>query len=820
MAGNHAIDFAALLPKVAREFWGDPSSETTREIRWGKKGGKMVVPSKGVWQDHALEAGDINKGGTLDLIARETGLRGQEAIEWLVNKGFITEDKAKEGRTSRAGVSPGKPLQKRMPEDDIPPPDDETIAANGNGHAAHQSNGLVSSYDPDLEATFGIAPERKTQPEGPAISTPRALVASYDYTDPQGSLLYQVQRWEWLDKGKKRKMFVQRRPYDAEPNVWIIGLNAGDYMRANDGDNWTRYDEEKAHKYGLNQRTTFGGTGHALYRIEELRDAITAGETVFLPEGEKKVEALRELGLPASCNSGGASNWNPDFAQYFRDADVVIPVDCDKPGRKRGDDIAKTLYGVAKRVRIFDLQHFASDQLPEKYDVADWIKAGNDAERLFDFCQRIEAWEPPKFKSKFGAVTWSEMDQAGPEHQWLVDELLTWGERSLMAGPSGSGKTFFAMHTAMSVSRGIEFFGRPVRQCGVIYQAGEGGKGVKKRIRAYRKEHGLTPEDKMPFVLLTSPIDLFANEDNTNELIAECRHWATTFDGLPLGLIVIDTWSAATPGADENSSRDVGPVLARCERISAATGAHVMLVHHMNASGERVRGHTSIAANIDSVITVKKQEARRDASEHHRLLREATVAKLKDGEEGSRFEFVLKAVSLESDASGKPVTSCVVIPPDLGAMSNVDTTEEVGFTLTPQGKVLLQAIYTAIDRQGMMPPPDLRLPSYCLVVEWKYIVEEFERTWFDESGESGDQAKRKASMDKALARQGTVLLGNKVISRSNPWVWLTGKKVRGFVIPKSAERQPRPKPAAPPEPAPSRLTSDDVFDFIGDGMED
>jgi hypothetical protein len=41
-------------------------------------------------------------------------------------------------------------------------------------------------------------------------------------------------------------------------------------------------------------------------------------------------------------------------------------------------------------------------------------------------------------------------------------------------------------------------------------------------------------------------------------------------------------------------------------KIGAATGAAVSLVHHLNAVGDKLRGHTSIFASIDQVILVAK----------------------------------------------------------------------------------------------------------------------------------------------------------------------------------------------------------------------
>ena len=42
-----------------------------------------------------------------------------------------------------------------------------------------------------------------------------------------------------------------------------------------------------------------------LYRLPEVIQAVKAGETVFICEGEKDVDRLRSLGLTATTNAGG-----------------------------------------------------------------------------------------------------------------------------------------------------------------------------------------------------------------------------------------------------------------------------------------------------------------------------------------------------------------------------------------------------------------------------------------------------------------------------------------------------------------------------------
>jgi hypothetical protein len=103
------------------------------------------------------------------------------------------------------------------------------------------------------------------------------------------------------------------------------------------------------------------------YRLPELLKALAANQTILIPEGEKKVERIRELGFPATCNAGGAKKWASEHTAYLRGADVVLLPDNDEVGREHMQTIANSISAVAKRVRILDLPG-----LPEKGDVVDW----------------------------------------------------------------------------------------------------------------------------------------------------------------------------------------------------------------------------------------------------------------------------------------------------------------------------------------------------------------------------------------------------------------------------------------------------------------
>lgn len=271
---------------------------------------------------------------------------------------------------------------------------------------------------------------------------------------------------------------------------------------------------------------------------------------------------------------------------------------------------------------------------------------------------------------------------------------------------------------------------------------------------------------------------------------------ATTFP-VPLELVVIDTLSAATPGANENVSEDMSRVLARCARIAEETGAHVCLVHHMNAEGSKPRGHTSIFANLDNVITVRKLEGLTDADA--RQVREAAITKQKDGEDGKSLRFVLPAVAIGTDEDGEPVTSCVVAPPNAGPLGEApgENGDGKAVKLTPQCEVLLRAILAAVDEHGVAAPADLDLPSTARVVAWERVRDAFE------ADRTGDPEKKRAAIRTAMSRHGATLLARQVIGRNERFIWLTGKRVRGVRIPA----------VHPATAAPIRQYADDPEEF-------
>ena len=76
----------------------------------------------------------------------------------------------------------------------------------------------------------------------------------------------------------------------------------------------------------------------------------------------------------------------------------------------------------------------------------------------------------------------------------------------------------------------------------------------------------------------------------------------------PPALIVFDTFARCLIGGDENSASDVGLAIAHADRLRVETGAAVLLLHHVNAGGERERGSTALRGACDGMFSLKAED--------------------------------------------------------------------------------------------------------------------------------------------------------------------------------------------------------------------
>lgn len=648
------------------------------------------------------------------------------------------------------------------------------------------------------------------KPEQPAEKPPKAkrqgkwtIFKTYDYEDGDGVLQYQNCRiqfkmpdgsWEKDPKtGKPIKDFRQRRPSGLPDGSWVWGLKAGKFMRLRAGDGWRKYDEE-LHQKNPHAETLVleHGVPHGLYRRRQIELAIEAGRPVFILEGEKAVDCGVELGIEPTSNSGGGENFDESLVSVFRDADVVILPDNDSQmrhpdtgallfhpdGRPRikgidhAEKVATMLRKVARSVKVIMLPG-----LPLKGDLVEWVEQGGTLVRLMEIVASAPLFRPPRPASKFGAVGVNDLHRKDLQHEFLIDDFIDRQGVVMVPGSSGSGKTFLILEMCANIAMGWDFWGMKTLPGLVLYQAGEGKQGVAKRVDGWFLDRGIVDRDNVPFEILTRRINLFVDDKDTDELIAEAKVWREYY-GLPIRMVVIDTFNKAITGANENAGQDMTKVLARLERISVELDCAVVVPIHKSAEG-KMRGHTSLTGDVANVLNVTELQLR---DQNQRIIRTAQLDKNKDGEKGPPHRFVLRQVVVGEKPDGKPITTCVVDRPN-------GSDEE----LVAEGKlsanqvIFLRALKDVIDIEGQEAPHGVNVPRGKRVVALSAFMARLRKVWPLTTPED-DPEGRKKEFDRAVGAAGKALTHHGYVERDNDLkiIWWTGKSDRPAQKPKVA----------------------------------
>ncbi|MER6065079.1 DUF927 domain-containing protein [Streptomyces sp. NPDC001792] len=173
-------------------------------------------------------------------------------------------------------------------------------------------------------------------------------IASYEYTDERGAILFVKERGEPKTFRIYKPLTGGRRQY----------------------------------------RDVFAGstpTRRVLYRLPQVLAAVEAGEPVYVCEGEKDVHAAERHGAVATCNYEGAAKegqhpkWRPEYGDTLKGAHVVIVADNDEAGYAHARAVLADLTGKAASVRVV---RGLVDR--EKADLSDHLAAGHSLADLVD----------------------------------------------------------------------------------------------------------------------------------------------------------------------------------------------------------------------------------------------------------------------------------------------------------------------------------------------------------------------------------------------------------------------------------------------------
>ncbi len=277
---------------------------------------------------------------------------------------------------------------------------------------------------------------------------------------------------------------------------------------------------------------------------------------------------------------------------------------------------------------------------PANFDACDFAQAeGVDALEVL----LTSASEPPRPEPRFKLLGADDL-RALPAQSWRIRGVLPSQGVAAVFGASGSGKSFLTLDMAAAIAEGGAWCGYRVKPAPVAYAVLEGESGFRLRVQAWEQANRRPLPDGLRLALqgfkLTDPQDV---QDLAAAVLA-------LGDG---AVTIIDTLNRAAPGADENSSQDMGAIIEGAKTLQRITGGLVLLVHHSGKdSAKGMRGHSSLIAALDAAIEVTRTDDRR----------EWKLSKAKDGEDGTAHAFRLEVVELGEDEDGESITSCTVLP--------------------------------------------------------------------------------------------------------------------------------------------------------------
>jgi hypothetical protein len=466
-------------------------------------------------------------------------------------------------------------------------------------------------------------------------------VATYDYRDETGRVLYQKRRYQMEGQAKTFRTF---RP---EGERWIAGIDA-------DG----------------------APTRRVLHNLPLL---VTAN-VVAVCEGEKDCENVMQAGLytgnadvrfAATCNFDGAwkpgdrPKWLPEYDAFFAGKLVFVFRDNDEAGDAWSAHVAASVARYARQVRIVAL-----DGLAEKGDVSDWLQthSGDDLRKAMHASPK---WEPaPITRTSFFRDAVDFAAEAPTLVDWLVEGAIPRGVNGIICGDPKASKSFHAVDLAMSLACGVDWLGMRVpRQIRTALVSREDSPSLTQRrinrLLCGNERYGLHLSSWMLVNTRRQLADFkVTTDEHLQQLIDELKQFRVEF-------VVLDVFRSLHD-SEENDNTEVQQVLQRINRIQNECECAVALVHHINkVSSENIfkglRGASAIHGwmewGIGISVTNPEEE---DKAKYVRRLefesKEGTAAAIYTRiREGDSSNVRIERVERPADASHKPRRTSDVI---------------------------------------------------------------------------------------------------------------------------------------------------------------
>ncbi|MDX3315195.1 AAA family ATPase [Streptomyces sp. ME08-AFT2] len=402
-----------------------------------------------------------------------------------------------------------------------------------------------------------------------------------------------------------------------------------------------------------------------LLYLPEVHAEAEAGGVITLCEGETDTDNAIKAGACATTMPGGAGmGWQERFTDMLRGASevrIVSDRDPNGEGMRHARKVAASLgrAGIPWRIYLPAAGKDLSDHLATGATLNDLIEVRDDEEAPAeesapDVLDPETTSSEEYFEASVERLLGQLLDTDGldgiPPLEPLVGDLLALNTIARIVGPSGTFKSFVLLDMAGHVGTGMKWHGQYVRQGLVVYLVAEGEQGIRKRVRAWERHHGMRM-DNVRF--LPRPVQAMGPEwDVLIEVLRRIQ---------PV-LVIVDTQARVTLGVEENSNTEMGQIVDRFDRLRTETGACIAVVHHTGHVGEHGRGASAVKGALQSELHVSRK-----GDKIPNTILTIKSGKQKDEDQDGDFQFGLKKISLDGEykPDGRPITSLVLVSLDV-----------------------------------------------------------------------------------------------------------------------------------------------------------
>lgn len=240
--------------------------------------------------------------------------------------------------------------------------------------------------------------------------------------------------------------FGMRDLYDQPQTSYQYSNSSNDLVRT--VTRQYRQDGKKTFKQQVHDKSQ-----NVLFRLPQVTAAVSAGQPVYLVEGEADVIALESIGVTATTAAQGASNVTKADLSPLHGAQVIAVVDNDEAGEKWAGRVFDALDGKASELRFMVAAEGkdARDHITAGYGLADFVPTappGDPRPRLW----RATALAPAQQTS------------------WLARGRIPYSAVTILVGDEGIGKSLFWVWivAAITTGRGLAEYGIPARTPGKV----------------------------------------------------------------------------------------------------------------------------------------------------------------------------------------------------------------------------------------------------------------------------------------------------------------------------------------------------------------